>query len=73
MYGKGIYSAELNQEAEFFVDCSKIKELEEECPEISFMGFSDDLNDLKINVKRVEESIYKCNYIPEKPGMAIRF
>lgn len=68
VYGNGICNASLNEQAEFFVDCSRIKEMEE-CPEISFMGFSDDMNDLKINVTRIEENIYKCNYLPEKPGM----
>lgn len=66
-YGNGLCKAELDRETEFFVDCSRIKNLDEH-PEISFMGFSSDLNDLKINVVKIEESIYKCTYTPEKPG-----
>lgn len=67
VYGNGICKAELHKESEFFVDCSRIKDLEE-FPEISFMGFSNDLNNLKINIASISKNVYRCNYIPEKPG-----
>ena len=72
VYGSGVYEAELNREAEFFIDCSRIKDLDE-FPEVSFRGFfsnnNNQSNDLKINVTRLPENIYKCNYVAEKLGI----
>ena len=67
VYGEGIKKADLNQEAEFFIDCSRIPDLND-YPEVSFTGFSSDLNDLKISLIQTTDSVYKCSYVPEKPG-----
>jgi len=69
VYGAGICNGELNKDAEFFVDCSRLKDLDQQ-PEISFMDISNDLkNCLKNNVTRLENNVYKCNYLPEIPGI----
>ncbi len=69
VYGMGVCKAELNSETEFFIDCSRIKDLDE-FPQVSFKGFfsNNTSNDLKINVIRMQNNIYKCIYTAEKPG-----
>ena len=68
IYGTGICSVELNKDAEFFVDCSRLKDLDQ-YPEITFMDFMNDMkNNLKNKVTRLENNIFKCNYFPQIPG-----
>lgn len=69
VYGVGAYQADLNKEAEFFIDCSRIKDLDE-FPQVSFKGFfsNNTSNELKINVNRLHDNIYRCTYVAEKPG-----
>jgi filamin len=70
VYGLGVYAAELNTPAEFFIDCSRIRDLDE-FPQVSFRGFFSNnttSNELKISVCRLCDNIYKCVYVAEKPG-----
>ncbi len=73
IYGYGVHRAQLNRPAEFFIDCSRIKDLNE-YPEVSFRGiFSEKTitqNDLRIDLKKIENmnNVYKCSYTVERPG-----
>jgi hypothetical protein len=71
VFGAGICNAELNKNTEFFIDCSRLKDLDLH-PEISFLSISNDFKkNLKSNVTRLSNNIFKCNYIPEISGIKI--
>jgi hypothetical protein len=68
VYGNGIYKSIVNKESEFFIDCNGFDDLDS-FPEITFTGFSTDLDHLDIKMERLTKNLFKCSYKPDKPGL----
>ncbi|CAF0722259.1 unnamed protein product [Brachionus calyciflorus] len=66
VYGDGLISSDLNKISNFFIDFSKVDL--KETPELLVSAISENSKELKINVEKLEENIFKCSYKAEFIG-----
>lgn len=67
VYGDGAKKAYLFKEANFFIDFSNIDIISNNI-DLSVTAISTTNHELKIDLKKIQEKIYNCIYVPEKIG-----
>ncbi len=68
LIGDGLSKPKLNEQSEFIIDASKVKNLVDFQPKINIISCADDQESIDINTTKVSQNVYKCNYLLERPG-----